>query len=210
MNNINSNDRPIVEAVLESGEVATDFLMHGDILTDIPFIGTALKICKAVDSIRDRAFALKLSRFVMSLENITEKQKRSLKEKMSAGGEEAKKIGEILLFVLERVTDLNKPSLLSQVFLAYIDGVVSGEELRRLCQAVDTAFADDLQHFLAADIIHERSDKLWMQYLVSSGLTRQVGAKAIGDINGQLYFEMAPLGQKLRDAYFHAKASSKN
>ncbi len=198
----NSKDRPIVEATLESGEVVTDILMRGDILAEIPLIGTAIKICKAADAIRDRAFAIKLSRFVQNFEGISEEQKKKLKEKMNASAEEAQKVGETLLFVLERVTDLDKPSLLAQIFLAYIDGIVSGEELRRLCQAVDTAFAGDLQQLFASDKTLEKSEEPWMLYLVASGLTRLIGGEDVFD-PGRLYCQVTPLGQKLKSACCH-------
>jgi len=204
MKNNNSNDRPIVEAALESGEVVTDILMRGDALAEIPVIGTAIKICKAADAFRDRAFAIKLSKFVQHLEDITEEQKDKLKEKMLSG--EAQKVGETLFFVLEHVTDLDKPSLLSQIFLAYIDGVVTGEELRRLSRAVDMAFADDLKQLLKAEVVQDRSYEPWMRYLVPSGLTQLVGSGALGSA-GTLYCEITPLGKKLISAYSYGKST---
>ena len=207
MNNL--KDRPVVEATLESGEVVADILMRGDALAEIPLIGTAIRICKAADTIRDRAFAIKLSRFVLNLESITEEQKRKLKDKMRAGMDDAQRVGETLLFVLERVTDLDKPLLLSQIFLAYIDGVVSSESLRRLCQAVDMAFPDDLKQLLAVEPPARKSDEPWMRYLVSSGLTRLVGTQTVEDIGGRNYCEITPLGQMLRLAYFHSKGQHK-
>jgi hypothetical protein len=203
----NSKDRPVVEAALESGEVITDILMRGDILAEIPFIGTAIKICQAADSIRDRAFAIKLSQFVLNLENVTEKQKIKLKEKMGAGTEEAQKVGETLFFVLERVTDLDKPFLLARIFLAYIDGFVSSEELRRLFQAIDTAFADDLQYLLTTEVTPEKSEELWMQHLMASGLTQLVGGQVWSDL-GKIYYEITPLAKMLRRAYFHGQNSA--
>lgn len=200
----NSKDRPVAEAALESGEVVADILMRGDILAEIPFIGTAIKICQAADSIRDRSFATKLLAFIRNLDGITEEQKNKLKEKMSAGTEETQKVGETLFFVLERITDLGKPFLLSKIFLAYIDGVVSSEELRRLSQAIDTAFTDDLKQLLAADKIPEKSEELWMQYLIASGLTRLIAGQSWSE-SGKLYCEITPLAQKLRSAYFHGQ-----
>lgn len=194
----NKKDRTVVEATLESGEVVADILMRGEVLAEIPLIGTAIKICKAADTIRDRAFAIKLSRFILHLESITEEQKNKLKEKIGASTAEAQKVGEALFFVLEHVTDLDKPLLLSMIFIAYIDDFVSGEELRRLCQAVDIAFADDLQILLATDKIPEDSaEEPWMHYLVASGLTRLVGSGMLDDM-GRLYCVLTPLGKKLR------------
>jgi len=171
MGKLSSKDRPVAEAALESSEVIADVLMRGEVLAEIPFIGTAIKICKAADSIRDRAFAIKLIKFVRHLSDISDELKEKLKEKMLSGTEEAKKVGEVLFFVLEHVTDLDKPSLLAQIFLAYIDGVVTSEELRRLCQAVDLAFSDDLKQLLVANNIPEKCEESWMQHLVASGLS---------------------------------------
>jgi hypothetical protein len=199
-----SKDHPVVEAALESGEAVTDILMHGEVLAGFPVIGQAINLCKALDAIRDRALAIKLAKFIVNLDSITEEQKHNLKNKISTKAEEAQKVGETIFFVLERVTDLDKPSLLAKIFLAYIDGVVSGEELRRLCQAVDTAFADDLQKLLTADIIPEKSEEPWMQYLVASGLTRLIAGQTWDD-SGMLYCEITPLAKTLRNAYSHAQ-----
>lgn len=197
-------DRPVVEAALESGEVIADALMYGDALAEVPLIGTAIKICRAADAVRDRAFAIKLGRFVQNLEDITEEQKKKLKMRMLSGDGEAQKVGETLLFVLERVTDLDKPILLSQLFLAYIDGVISSEELRRLSQAVDSAFCDDLHRLLTPQTLPERSDEPWMQYLIPSGLTQLIAGQTISEL-GKLYYEVAPLAHRLRAACFHGQ-----
>lgn len=199
-----SSDHPVVEAALESAEVVTDILTRSEVLAEVPFVGLAIKFCKAADSIRNRAFAAKLSGFLQNLEGISEEQKNKLKEKMSANLEEAQKVGATLLFVLERVTDLDKPLLLSQIFLAYIDNIISNDEFRRLAQAVDAAFADDLQRLLITHKTPERSTEPWMQYLVASGLTRLVVGQTYGDL-GTLYYEITPLGNKLKNAYFHGR-----
>jgi len=66
----NSKNRPILEAVLESSEVVADILMKGDFIAEIPIIGTAFKICKAADSVRDRAFKAKLSAFISGFDSV--------------------------------------------------------------------------------------------------------------------------------------------
>lgn len=197
-------DRPILEAVLESTEVVADAIAHGDILSEIPVIGTAFKICKAAGTIRDRAFAAKLARFASELDSIPEKTKDKLKERALSSKEDLQKVGETLFMVLERLTDLDKPLLLSQIFLAYLDGIISSSELRRLSQAIDASFYDDLQELLTRKEFPGKSEEPWMQYLVASGLTRVVGGKTYGDI-GRIYYEITALGHKLRNAYFHGR-----
>ena len=200
----NRSDRPIVEASLESVEVVADVLTRGDVLAEIPVFGTAIKICRAADAIRDRAFAVKLAKFVQNLDAISDEQKQKIRRKISDEREEIEKLSETLIFVIERLTDLDKPKLLAQLFVAYIDEVLSGDDLRRLAQAVDAAFGDDLKKLLSLHKVPKKSDDQWMQYLVPSGLTRLVAGQTFDEL-GKIYFEITPIGNKLRTAYFHGR-----
>jgi hypothetical protein len=199
-----SKDRPILEATLESSEVVIDMLMRGDVLADVPVIGTAIKMCRAADSIREKAFAAKLVRFVSALGDVSEKRRQKIKIKLSASPEEARKIGEMLFLILERITDLSKPFLLAQLFLGYIDGVITSAELRRMSQAVDASFSDDLKLFLEAESLPAKSEEAWMQFLVPAGLTQVVGGSTFGDVGG-IYYKVSALGDKLRSVYCHVK-----
>ena len=200
----NPKDRPILEAVLESGEVVADALMRGDILADIPVIGTAFKLCKAGDSIRDRAFAAKLMKFLSGLDAIPEQSKQQIKDKIASSPDEAAKVGESLFLVLERITDLDKPLLLSYLFLAYTDAVITADDLRRFAQVVDSSFADDLRMFLEVKDLPVKSGEPWMQFLAHTGLTYAVAGQTWEDA-GQIYYESTSLGNKLRNAYYHGR-----
>lgn len=195
-------ERPVIEAVLESGEVLIDTLMREDVLSEIPVVGTAFRICKAADSIRDKAFAAKLHQFVVGLSSVSEDQKEKIREKFSENSAEATKIGETLLLVIERLTDMDKPLLLGKVFLAYIDGALTSSDLRRLSQAIDLAFFDDLKVLLEIREIPPLSDQAWLQYLTPSGLTRMIGGQDVDNL-GAIYFEVTPLGYLLRAANKH-------
>lgn len=194
------NDHPVFECFLEGSEVFTDISMKGDILADIPIIGMAFKVCKAVDAIRDRVLLAKLNQFVSGLGTLSEKQITKMKRKLSESPEQATKVGEILFLTLERMTDFQKAQVLAKIFLAYIDAVISSDELRRLAQAVDTAFFDDLRQFIEAKTFSEKCEEEWMQYLVASGFTRSEGGKTHEDV-GRIFFVPSSLGEKLREIY---------
>lgn len=200
----NKKERHVLEAALETGEVIADVVMRGDVIAEVPVIGTAFKVLKAIDSIRDRAFAAKLSRFLSGVEQMGPEAKARLREKVRQSPEEMQKVGETLLLVVERVTDLDKPTLLAQIFLAYVDGVVSSADLRRLCQAVDAAFPDDLKKLVESHKVPSKSQEPWMQFLIASGLTRTVGGETYAEI-GKVFYEITPLANKLRTAYYHGR-----
>lgn len=195
-----SKDRTVLEAVLESSEVVADTFMKGDFIAEIPIIGTAFKICKAADTMRERAFAAKLAAFISGVESVDDSKKEKMRDRVKSSRDEANRIGETLFFVLERVTDLDKPAILSKLFLAYIDNVISGPDLRRMAQAIDAAFCDDLQRFIEVKDLPNKSESGWMQHLVSSGLTCAVAGKTF-DEAGLLYYEATMLGKKFRTAY---------
>lgn len=192
-------DRPILEATLEGAEVIADVLMKGEVIAEIPIIGTAFKLCKAVDSVRDRAFIAKLDAFISGLGAMPNTAKEQMRNRVNSSPEEAKRIGETLFLILERVIDLDKPTLLSSVFLAYLKEMISADDLRRMAQAIDASFFNDLQQFITAETLPEKSDAEWMQYLATAGLTRPVANPTYDDI-GVGNYEPTPVGKKLHEA----------
>jgi hypothetical protein len=106
--------------------------------------------------------------------------------------------------VLDRMTDLDKPSLLAKVFVAYIDGVVTEPEIRRIAHAMDSAFTDDLLALQERqETLHVSHGTEWKQPLSGSGLTRVVTGQTYGDMTS-VYYELTELGRALHRALLHA------
>ncbi|HVY06389.1 MAG TPA: hypothetical protein VHB46_10485 [Burkholderiales bacterium] len=170
-------DRPLLEATMQNAEAAFDLATDNEAVRAIPIIGTAFKVAKGIDDLRSRAFAAKLANFVTAKELQTAKARDKLKNGIAESPEEAQKLGESLFLVLERMTDMEKPALLARLFAGYLDDRITSIELRRLAQAVDSAFVDDLK------ILESWSDKKayiggldldedkWRTNLLVTGLT---------------------------------------
>lgn len=197
-----SKSRPLLEAFLETSEVMADVLVQDKVLAEIPVVGTALKVCKAYDDLRNRAFVAKLTRFVEAFSTTDKVIQEKWRKRVAESPVEAQKVGETLFLVLERLTDLDKPTLLSKLFIAFVDEVISGEELRRLAQAIDVCFADDLARLIEATAVPTKSEEPWLRHLATSGLTQIVAGQTLDEL-GRLYIEVSPLGDKLRQAYVH-------
>lgn len=197
---IKTNDRSILEATLESGEVVLDLLLNGDVLADIPFIGTAIKICHANDTLRQGIYAAKLARFINDLNSVPLSDIEKLRLAINSRSEEARRVGETVLMILEQVADMDKPVVLSRLLLCYAEGVISSVELRRLYQAVNSAFMDDIKEFLAPPALDNRQ-AAWMENLVSAGLSKMSVMNTYN--SGEIYFDPSPLGERLRAAHCH-------
>lgn len=78
--------------------------------------------------------------------------------------------------------------------------------MRQLAQAIDACFADDLKQLLEISAVPTKSDEPWLRHMVSPGLTKIVGDPTVGGM-GRLYFELSPLGEKLRHAYAYRPRS---
>lgn len=200
-------DRTVLEASLETSEAAIDLLASNEVLADIPIVGTALKILKAADSVRDRAFSMKLERFAKPLSGATDSERQRFRDKLRANQEETRRVGETLFLVIDRLADVDKPSILGYVFISYLNGLFPYSDLRLMSQAIDMAYADDLDILVETESFAGKLQADWMQRLASAGLTESLGGTTWGDV-GAIYYRVTELGEKLRNAYQSGRHAS--
>ncbi|MRS05300.1 hypothetical protein EG832_19105 [bacterium] len=202
-------EAPLIEAALENVEALVDAFTDNEILKSIPVVGTALKIIKGAGDIRDRLFAAKLMTFLRALEKVAPEIKEKIRQRVAESPNEAKRVGETVLLLLDRLADLDKADIIAKVFIAYTYGHLKSDEFQRVAQAVDQAFVSDLSVFLQTHNFPEEkaSQAPYMQSLYPSGLTKIVGGKTF-DTAGELYFQRSALGNKLINAYNQGKKLS--
>ncbi len=198
------SDRSVLKASLEGAEVLADIALGGNVLAGVPIIGTAFNLLKAVDNIRDRAFAAKLYKFAIAFDRISAEEKQKMQKKIGSDEKEAEHVGETLFLVLDRLTDLSKAYVLGYIFVSYLRGDITANELRRMAQAIDICFADDLNELLKQRVAPARSRLAWVQGLLTSGLAEPIGDGTIGGA-GNIYYEVSELGRKLCKAYINAR-----
>ena len=200
------DDRPLVEAVFENSEVAIDQLVDSEVLKEIPVVGTAVKVCKALDTIRDRAFAAKMQRFLFGVGTNDPRVRDKWRKKVHQSSDDAKRIGETLFFILERLTDLKKCEIVAFLFTAFVDDVIDTATLCRLVQAVDMAYLDDLEDLIEVHRPPEKCKEAWARQLAPSGLTEIVVGMRFSDA-GELSFQISKSGHAFRNAIFHGRKS---
>ena len=202
-------EEPLIEAALENVEVLIDAFTENEILKSIPVVGTAIKVIKGAGDIRDRLFAAKLMTFLKALENVDPDIREKMRQRVAESPNESKKVGETVLLLLDRLSDLDKADIIAKIFIAYAYGHLKSNEFQRVSQAVDQAFVYDLSIFLESHNLPKKgpSQETFMQSLYPSGLTKIVGGKTF-DTAGELYYEISPLGNKLINAYNHGKKLS--
>jgi len=192
-------DRPLLESIFENAEAIFDATSNADVLKEIPLVATAVNLLRAADTIKEKLFAAKIYQFLQELDRISPSDIEKMRKKIADSSQESEKVGNTLLMVLDKVSDLDKPKLLGQLFIAYLDNVISADELRRLVHAVDVAFVDDLLELIRSS----SSDPLGshLEFLVSSGLSCVLAGD--WDNIGEISYKKTELANKLLRAYCH-------
>jgi len=199
-------EKPFIEIVLENAEGLIDVVTDNEILKSIPVVGTALKAIKGAGDIRDRLFAAKIMTFLNSLEKVAPDLKENIRKRVAENPVEARKVGETVLLLIDRLADLDKTDIIAKLFIAYAYGNLKPVDFQRVTQAVDQAFVSDLSLFLRTHNLPRKgpSQDIFMRSLYPSGLTKIVGGKTVDTI-GEFYFEVSTLGNKLITSYNQGK-----
>jgi hypothetical protein len=193
-----SKDRNFLEASMHVMEAGVDFGTENELVKAIPIVGTAFKIAKGLDDIRNRTLIAKLTRFLSDPSLASAKAGLQLQELLRSDEDTQYRIGEALFLTIERVTDLEKPTMLAKVFAAYLGGLISAESVRRLAHAIDMAFCDDLRKLLEAnEELEEGKGNDWKRALVPAGFAYAQQGVTWED-SGRTRFVLTHLAEELR------------
>lgn len=130
-------------------ELSLDFFMENDTLKDIPFFGTFFKIYKTANNIKDQIFLKKLYSFLFHLKEIPLYKRIAFIDNLE---ESKQKVGEKLLILIEKLDDLDKPKIISNLFKATIEEKMTYEDFLIISNSVSNSYINDLKE-LRNDII---------------------------------------------------------
>jgi len=193
---------PAIEGALELAEVVVDSKISNEILSDIPFVGLAFKAASAAENYRQYALEKKIHLFCSEPNLRAAIEAKRLREKLLTDEKQDQQIGEMLLMVLDKVTDMTKPVLLAKIFAAYLDEVIEQESLLMLTHVIDISYIGDVLTFINTRKGEFDNSNLWRERLASTGLLETHVSGAIGNA-GDIHHEPSPLGLTLYDIIDH-------
>lgn len=186
-----------VEQAVTHSEEMWDALANSSIAFVIPAAKWLVKGWRGVHDLRADLFARKLLDFITDPSLQTPEARARMKER--AESDEAKKTGEALFLILERLSDMQKPTWLAKVYAAYLAGELKSSDMRRLASAIDTAFGDDLIVLINSPAEFSPADcEPWKRNLTTSGLMNVERLPTLGTAPPQ--YHMSELGKMLRKA----------
>lgn len=138
----------VIDTSVEIFEAIGDQFFEDSLFKDIPILGTAVNAAKLGKTITDRIFLKKVTNFLVSLSNIKEKERQKFYSKLETDQKLRDKTGEVLVLILDRFDDLEKPEILAKIFMAYIKDLVNFHQFRQLASAIDLAYIEDLKQLI--------------------------------------------------------------
>lgn len=134
-----------IDVLAENFEVVADRVLAHGLLRDLPMLATFVGVARIGMTIRDRLFIAKVSKFLFAPTAATQEDERRFCEQLGRDKKLRKKTGEVIVLLLDRFDDLEKPQILANLFAALMKGKIDHDQFRRLCSAVDLAYVEDLK-----------------------------------------------------------------
>lgn len=129
-------------AMIDFSEIGLDNILNDGIFKDIPVIGTLVALAKTGLNIKDRLFIKKLLLFFNGLSIVPLEVREKFIKYNYSGKEEY--LGQKLLMIIDGLDDFEKPTIISMLFKAYINGCIDKQMFFRLSLIVQKCYLHDL------------------------------------------------------------------
>jgi len=173
------------DLAIDLAEYELDSFLDEGVLKEIPGIKLAIACKKIWGAIQDQLFLKKVAAFLSSSPKFT-------KEEVDAfvvdhwRGDEAKRLGETVVLILDRLDDLDKPAMLAKVFAAFVRRHINYDALRRLAAGIDHSSIQDLKALAGEAVIPGEFAEPYPTGLVRSGFAHWIlKGNALGSKIGQ-------------------------
>jgi hypothetical protein len=186
--------------ITDLGETALDAVLDEGVLKEIPLIGSIFGLAKATMSIQDKLFTKKILTFLLQLKNTDPDSRKKQIEKIDSDPEYKTKVGEKLLYIIDKCEDNEKAIYLGQLFQCYIEEKINYEDFLRASKCIELTFLYDLKRF-----IKDKWDNMDMEEagdLVGSGLMVAIytpGEQTWDKVgSGSLRVKASPIGKLIQ------------
>ncbi len=141
-------DSDLQNVTISLAEVFADSLMEEGIAKDIPIIGTVIGLGKTTMGIKESLFLKKIIYFISELKNISATKRHEMIDKIDKSGKFRTKVGEKLLYIIDKCDDHEKSQIIARLFSAFLFETIDYDEFLRASHIVNNVMNDDLKWFI--------------------------------------------------------------
>jgi hypothetical protein len=161
-------DNDFQDTLSNLGEVTLDNLLESGVLKEIPILGTIIGLSRSKMTIQDRLFTKKLLTFLFQLKDTNIEERKKQVDKIEKDSNYQTKVGEKLLFIIDKCEDDEKARYIGKLFQCFIQEKINYDDFLRASRCIELTHLEDLKRF-----IKEKWDSLEMEEagdLIGSGL----------------------------------------
>lgn len=129
-------------------EAMLDSIMSDGLAKDIPIIGSIVGTGKVFLGLRERLFLKKIICFLSELKKISPKKRKEMVEKIDTSKKFKIKVGEKLIYIIEKCDDHEKSNVIAKLFSAFINETITYSEFLKSARIVDHTSTEDLADFV--------------------------------------------------------------
>lgn len=197
-------DGEFLTVTSEIAEVLIDSTLNDGILKDFPLIGSIIGLVNTGINVKDKLFIKKLLTFLTELENIPAEKRKNLIETIENSNRYRIKVGEKILYIIDKCFDEEKAEILGKLFNAFLLEKLSYDEFLRAATCIENVFIPDLLVF-----VDERWDEIDVdrdaESLLTAGIIKlaQIDPSLDQDTseidNSELSYKITKIGIKIRE-----------
>jgi hypothetical protein len=194
-------DSKFQEVMVDLSEASIDAFLEEGVIKDLPVLGSIYGLAKTAISVQDKLFTKKLLNFLIQLKDTSKESRVKQIEKLESDPKYNMKVGEKLLFIIDKCEDSEKAQIIGRLFQKYLEEKLSYEDFLRASKCIDLTFIFDLRNF-----VNEKWDKMDIEEvgdLVGSGLLTTVYQPGLvtydGSSKGLIKTKVSPIGKLIQE-----------
>lgn len=159
---------------VDVGEVGVDSLLEDEVIKGIPILSTVSSLYSVGKTIYTRHNMAKLYTFIQEINNnlVDVEQRSRYSENFKANAQERDRELTYLMIILERYIALDKPRFLAKIYIAYIDGEISWQDVCKYSEVIDRFLPGDYGTLCSGETYKTEKDEGTdaLQRLIALGL----------------------------------------
>jgi len=188
----------------EIAEVLLDGALTEGFLKDFPLIGSLVGLVKTGVNVKDKLFIKKLITFLTQLNEIPADKRKKLMDDIDNSQKYRTKVGEKLLYIIDKCYDNEKAEILGKLFNAYLAEKINYDDFLRAATCVENVFIPDLLKFVddrwEEFNVEKDAESLLTAGLVNLGQIEPSIDKKTQEIeNSELRFKITKIGAIIRE-----------
>lgn len=131
----------IIEAIIDTETTE-------GIVKDIPILNSILSLYNGANNITDKLFIKKIAHFLYSINDVSTEKRRQMIEDIDNSEKYKIKVGEKLIYIINRSDDHEKSSMLGNLFKAFLKNEITYSEFLIASQIIDRLTCIEIYDFL--------------------------------------------------------------